>query len=213
MKKLITSGFLLTFAISGVAQENKDDFYKKTPAHSAAADRITTSVCMGAAVTSAGFKSFPATSSTYVAPYVAYRFSEKFQLNLGVTHYTVNGNSYAPITLAENKYPTGRQSYSGNLFALEGQYKLTNQLVLSGDLMYDANPLLNRQHSFKAASLGLDYKVSPHTTLSVKTAIIQSNGYPSPYSNSLFGATPLPVMGMSPMPFNTYPTNVSPSNF
>jgi hypothetical protein len=213
MKKLITSGFLFTLVVSGIAQENKDDLYKKPLVHSTVADRVNASVFMGAAVASTNFRTGPITSGAYIAPFVGYRFTEKFRLNIGVMHYTVNGNSYVPITLNENRYATGRQNYSGNLFVLEGQYKLTHQLMLSGDLMYDSNPLMNTQRSFKAAALGLDYKVSPHTTLSVKTAIIQSNGYNVPYSNSPFGANPIPMMGMSPLPFNTYPTTVSPANF
>jgi hypothetical protein len=213
MKKLITSGFLFILAFSGIAQDNKEDFYKKPLAHSAISDRITASVCMGAAVSTTNFKSAPVTSATYIAPFIGYRLTEKFKLNIGVMHYTVNGNAYVPITLGENKFPNGRQNYSGNIFTLQGQYKLTNKLILSGDLLYDANPLLNNQHSFKAAALGLDYKVSNHATLSVKTAIIQSNGYNSPYSNSPFNAGPMSPMGMGPTLFNTYPTNVSPGNF
>jgi hypothetical protein len=208
MKKLITSGFLFIIAVSGMAQEDKDDFYKKPLSHSVISDRISASLFMGAAVTATNFRSAPVTSSTYIAPCIGYRFTEKFKLNVGVLHYTVNGDSYVPIISGENKFPTGRQYYSGNLFTLEGQYKLNNQLILSGDLMYDANPLLNKQHTFKAASLGLDYKVSDHTTLSVKTAIIQSNGYNSP-----FGMNQMPPMGTRSTLFNTYPTNVSPANF
>jgi hypothetical protein len=213
MKKLITSGFLFIIAISGMAQEHTDSLYKSSMAHSTVADRISASVSMGAAVSSTSFKSGAVTSGTYIAPLIGYRFTDKFKLNVGVIHYTVNGNSYLPITLGENKFPTGRQPYSGNLFMLEGQYKLNDQLLFSGDLMYDANPLLNKQRSFKAASLGLDYKVSEHTTLSIKTMIIQNNGYNSPYSNSPFGSGPILPMGMRPTLFNTYPTNVSPANF
>jgi hypothetical protein len=214
MKKLITSGFLFILVISGIAQENTDDFYKKTLPHSTTTDRITASVCMGAAVSATNLNSAPVTSGTYIAPFIGYRLTEKFKLNIGVMHYTVNGNSYVPITLGENKFATGRQHYSGNIFTLQGQYKLSNKLILSGDLMYDANPLLNNnQHSFKAAALGLDYKVSDHATLSVKTAIIQSNGSNYPYSNSPFNAGSMPPMGMNSTLFNTYPTNVSPGNF
>jgi hypothetical protein len=213
MKKLITSGFLFILAISGVAQEHTDTLYKRSLAHSPVADRISVSVFMGAAMASTNFKSGPVTSGTYIAPLIGYRLTEKFKLNVGVIHYMVNGNSYLPITLGENKFPTGRQQYSGNLFMLEGQYKLNDQLMLSGDLMYDASPLLNKQRSFKAASLALDYKVSEHTTLSIKTMIIQNNGYNSPYSNAPFGSGSLPPMGMRPTLFNTYPTNVSPANF
>jgi hypothetical protein len=213
MKKLITFGFLFILTISGIAQENKDDFYKKPVAHSPIADRITASVCMGAAVSVTNLKSAPVTSGTYIAPFIGYRLTEKFKLNIGVLHYTVNGNSYVPITLGENKFPSGCQHYSGNIFTLQGQYKLSNKLILSGDLMYDANPLLTNQHTFKAAALGLDYKVSNHATLSVKTAIIQSNGTNYPYSNSPFNNGPLPPMGMGSTLFNTYPTNVSPGNF
>jgi hypothetical protein len=125
----------------------------------------------------------------------------------------VNGNSYIPITLSENKFATGRQNYAGNIFTLQGQYKLTNKLIISGDLMYDANPLLNKQHSFKAAALGLDYKISDHATLSVKTAIIQSNGTNYPYSNSSFNTGAMPPMGMNTTLFNMYPTTVSPGDF
>lgn len=202
MKKLITSGFLFILAISGMAQENVDILYKKPVTHPTVSDRISASIFMGAAVSATNLKFAPVTSSTYIAPLIGYRLTEKFKLNVGVIHYTVNGNSYVPITLGENKYPSGRQQFSGNLFTLEGQYKLNKQLMLSGNVMYDANPLLNKQHSFKAASLGLDYKVSTHTTLSVKTTIMQGNGY-----------NQMPPMGTRSPLFNSFPTNVSPANF
>ncbi len=209
MKKLITFNFLFTLAISAIAQVDSVDYYKgQLIPRTTAKDRVSASVLMGASVGFSNLKSAPVTSGTYIASMIGYQLTPKFKLNMGVLHYTVNGNSYVPITLSDNKYPTGRQSYSGNLLMLGGQYLVNNKLMFSGDLMYDTNPLLNKQHAFKAASLGLDYKVSSHATFSVKTILIQSNG-----SNLPLGPSPMVPMGTRSTLFNTFPTNVSPGNF
>ena len=57
--------------------------------------------------------------------------------------------------------------------------------------MYDANNLANKQSNYKAISVGMDYKVSKHSTLSFRTEISQGD---SPYRNGSFGGQTNPMM-------------------
>jgi hypothetical protein len=103
--------------------------------------------------------------------------------------------------------------YSGNIIQLGGLYQLNERVTFSGSVMYQVNPLTaNKQVKISATSLGLDYKVNPHTTLSIKTNIIEGrNGYNSMYY-SPFGPSTMPTNAMQ-RTFNNVPNTYFPGNF
>jgi hypothetical protein len=99
-------------------------------------------------------------------------------------HYTVTGNSFMPVNSTEGLYNPNTRSVSGNMIFVEGEYSLNKRTILSGAVMTDANNIGNRQNNFKAASMGLSYKVSKHSTIGFQATISQGE---TPYYNGRMG--------------------------
>lgn len=209
MKKLITLCGFVSLTISGLAQADYADS-SKAPAHrQTVADRISVSLYTGAGV---GFSGKSAvTSTTYLAPVIGYRFTPKFKLNVGLLHYNINGNTFVNSAFTNNRFPENRYAFSGNLLMLEGQYAISPRTTVSGGVLYNVPSFSAKQANYKGATLGLDYKVTPHTTFSIRTTIIQGNGYQQPYERSLFGTNPMSPAGM--MMANPFQMNTSPFSF
>ena len=175
MKKLITPVLFLFFASVIVAQTTADDYYSGSKPKLSAKDRVSTSISMGA-----GFSFLNSTHSTayttFVASKIGYQLTPKFKLNLGLMHYTATGNLFMPLNQNEAIVNTSNRTVSGNLFFVEGQYQLNKQLIMSGAVMVDANGLNNSKlNNYKAASLGLEYKVTEHSSIGLKASLSQGN--------------------------------------
>ncbi len=174
MKKLITSVCFLFCASIIVAQTTTDDYYSPSKKKLFTADRVVTSLNLG---TSVFFLNAGKSTGvvTFIAPKIGYQFSDKFQLNVGLMHYNITGNTFMPISNNEALINPNRNATAGNLVFVEGQYKLNKRLVMTGAVMMDANNF-NKQNNYKAVSLGLNYKVAEHTYIGVSTVIEQGQG-------------------------------------
>lgn len=200
MKKLITLVCAFFIAVSAIAQVDYVDSSKREQKRSTFTDRVGVSITMGTGVGFSNLKSSPTFVSTYIAPSVNYALTSKFKLNFGLIHYNVSGSSFIDRRFGDNRFPTGNRMYSGNLLQLEGQYLVNEKTRVSGGILYNVNPLSTAKNNYKGATIGIDYKVTPHTTFSVRTTIIQGKGSTySPYSNNPFVGNPL----TQPLFFNT----------
>jgi hypothetical protein len=191
MKKFCS--FLLIFSsFSAIAQTTSEDYYG-SPAHPKllSKDRVSASITAGTGVSfTNGSK---ATSfTTYIAPKINYQLSKKFSLDLGFMHYMSSPNSLMYMNRNEAIYNPSNSNVSGNLVFVGGEYQLNKKTIVSGAVMTDVNSI-NKQNSYKAASIGLDYKVSEHASIGFKATISngQGNYYnnPNPMNNSLFPAS------------------------
>ena len=192
MKKLIISFLSFAFVTVLVAQTDTADYYSPSKQKISAKDRVSASISMGAGI------SFLNTSNnnaftTFVAPKIGYQLTPKFKLNFGVMHYSVTGNTFMPLNQNETLFNSSKKTISGNLLFVEGQYKLNKKMILSGAILYDANGLnTNKKDNYKAASIGLEYKTSEHTSLKFETTISAGQGNynnnQNPYSSGGFNS-------------------------
>ena len=174
MKKLITSiSFLFCVSII-LSQTTTDDYYNPAKRNFFSEDKVVTSLSMGTGVGFLNSTKSPAIT-TFIAPKIGYQLSPKFQLNIGLMHYTLAGNTFMPINNHEALFNTNNNSISGNLFFVEGQYKINKRFSMSGAVLMDANSF-NKQNSYKAVSLGLNYKVAEHTFITLTTTVSKGQG-------------------------------------
>jgi hypothetical protein len=191
MKKLITSTLFLICASIAVAQTTTDDYYQAPKSNFLSKDKVSGSVSMGAGVSFLNSTKNTA-FTTFIAPKIGYQLTNKFKLNVGLMHYTVTGNTFMPMNQNEAFLNSGNKTVSGNLIFAEGQYQLNKKVILSAAVMTDVNSFSNKQNNYKAISLGMDYKVTEHSTIGFRANVSQGN---SPYSNNRIGGSS----------FGTYP--------
>ena len=182
MKKLITLSFCL-LVVSLMAQTSGDDYYGAKP-KLLSKDRVSASISAGAGVSFLN-NSKNTIYTTFIAPKIGYQITNKFKLNIGLMHYTVTGNTFMPLNQNEGFINNTNKSISGNLIFAEGQYQLNKRTVVSGAVMMDANNYTLKNSNFKAASVGIDYKVSKHSTIGFKATV--SQGSPEYYFNPKTG--------------------------
>jgi len=181
MKKLITLVLILFCTTAIVAQTLTDDYYRPSKSNFLSKERVSGSISMGAGLSFLNSTKNSA-YTTFIAPKIGYQLTNKFKLNLGLMHYTITGNTFMSLNRNEALI---NNSVSGNLLFIEGQYQLNKRLIMSGAVMYDANTFA-KNNSFKAASLGLDYKLSNHSTIGIKATVSQGSTdyYLNPRSNT-----------------------------
>ncbi|MGZ4034373.1 MAG: hypothetical protein ACXVNN_03075 [Bacteroidia bacterium] len=186
MKKLITSTLFLFCASLIIAQTATDDYYQKPNTNFLSKDKVSGSISMGT-----GFSFFNSSKNgaftTFIAPKIGYQLTKKFKLNVGLMHYTMTGNAFMPLNQNEALLNNSNKSISGNLLFVEGQYQLNKKLMMSGSVMYNATPSINKNNNFKAVAIGMDYKLTEHTSIGIRASISQGNN--SPYYNNRMGGT------------------------
>ena len=198
MRKLITPVLFLFCVSITVAQTTSEDYYNPSKPKLSAQDRVSASMTMGAGVSFLN-STKNAAYTTFVAPKIGYQLTPKFKLNVGLMHYTATGNTFMWMNRNEAIYNASNKTVSGNLLFVEGQYQLGKRMIMSGAMMYDANGFnANKQNNYKAASLGLEYKVTEHSSIRFQTTI--SNGQGNYYNNP----NPFPSSG-----FNSFGTGFS----
>ena len=197
MRKLITfSLFLASTSFLG-AQTTTDDYYKPAKPKFLSKDKVSGSISVGTGLSVSNNQTTALT--TYIAPKIGYQVSERFKLNVGLMHYSVAGNTFMPVNQNEAFINSSNKTQTGNLLFVEGQYQLNKRVVVSGAVMYDANNISNNKNNYKAVELGLDYKVSKHSSIGVKAVISQGD---SPYYNSHNGM--YNFGGQNPMMFDSF---------
>ena len=191
MKKLITFTLLLFSASFADAQNTSDDYYSPSKPKLISKDRVSASISAGAGVSFLNSTNNSA-YTTFVAPKIGYQLNDKFKLNIGLMHYSISGNTFMPVNQNEALYNSGNKTLTGNMLFVEGQYKLNKRTTVSGAAMYDATNFSNETSNCKGIALGLNYKVSKHSTIGIQAIISQGQ---TPYGNSPngmnnFGNTP-----------------------
>jgi hypothetical protein len=195
MKKLITLSFCLCI-VSLSAQTATEDYYSGSKPKKLSKDRVSASISAGTGISFLNGKNTAFT--TFIAPKIGYQLTNKFKLNIGLMHYSITGNTFMPLNQNESLLNNSNKTVTGNLIFAEGQYQLNKRTVLSGALMVDASNS-NRQNNFKAVSMGLDYKVSKHSTIGFRATVSQgtsdyqynpkSGKYDyNPYNQSFWGS-------------------------
>jgi hypothetical protein len=173
MKKIILSSLFIAFSIFAIAQNANDDYYNSSVKPKLlSTDRVSASIMAG---TSVSFSSDKTSSvSTFIAPKINYQLTDRFRLNVGLMHCT----SY-PNTLlrnkSENSGSANKRNYSSDLVFIGGEYQLNNKVSVSGAVMTDASTLNHKQNNYKAAEIGLDYKVTKHSSIGIRAGISQGS--------------------------------------
>lgn len=197
MKKLITFTLISFCGSIIVAQNPSEDYYNASKSMLLAKDRVSTSFSAGAGLSFIENSKNTAFTS-FIAPKIGYQLNNKFKLNVGLMHYSITGNTFMPVNQNEAFINSGNRTRSGNILFVEGQYDLNKRVSLTGSVMYDANNFNNKQSNYKAVALGLDYKVSKHSTIGFQAIFSQGE---SPYYNSHNGS--YNFGGQSPI-FNSF---------
>jgi hypothetical protein len=173
MKASFFSVLFSVLSLATIAQST-DDYYSPAKPKLQVKDRISTSVVLG---TQVSFLNNSKTSavSTFIAPALNYKISQKFTLNAGLIHYQVSPMTAVAISHNETLLNKDQRMHSGNLVFAGGTYQLNKKLSVNGAVMMDANSLNNRQNNYKAASLGMDYKISEHSSIGFKATVSQGS--------------------------------------
>lgn len=180
-------------AMSSIAQNDTSSYYKeKNKAGNASANPFHTDITMGAGIS---FSNLNRTSTfTYIAPTLQYQLNKKFAVSAGLIHYSVTGNPFISKGSSENSFMNRNQTYSGNIIQLGGLYQLNDRVRLSGSVLYKAPSVTNqKQTNFNSTSLGLDYKVNPSTTISIRTTVTQGTNLNSPYYSPVYEPFQVPT--------------------
>jgi len=173
MKASFFSVLFSVLSMASIAQST-DDYYSPVKPKLQVKDRISTSVMMGTQVSFLN-NSKSSAVSTFIAPALHYKLSEKFTLNAGLLHYQVSPMTAVAISHDETLLNKGQRMHSGNLVFAGGAYQLNKKLSVNGAVMMDVNSLNNRQNNYKAASLGMDYKVSAHSSIGFRATVSQGS--------------------------------------
>ncbi|MDF2438107.1 MAG: hypothetical protein K0Q95_2483 [Bacteroidota bacterium] len=170
MKTFFTSFLILIAVLDLSAQE---DDYNRPKSKLKPADRISASVSAGTSV-SFSRNTTGSSFSTFIAPTLKYKLTERFSVTGGLFHYNLAPNSiYSNRT--ESIMNNTRVNSSGNLVFAGAEYKLNKKLLLSGAMMVDAqNKTLNR-NNYKALSLGMDYKLSEHSSIGFRATVSEGS--------------------------------------
>ena len=185
MKKIALL-FLSLYSITMLSQTVTDDYYSASKPKLISRDRVSASMSLGTGVS---FMNGSNTAfTTYIAPKISYAITPKFSLKLALLHYTVSGNTFMPMNRNEALFNTSSNPVTGNLIALGGSYKLNKRFTLSGAVITDASVIANKQNNFKAVSMGLEYKVSNHSSIYLQTTISSGQGNSHYYNPNDFNS-------------------------
>jgi hypothetical protein len=170
MKKIIVSSLFVASGFLANAQIANDDYYPSLKPKLLSADRVSASLMAG---TSVSFSNKYNSVSTFIAPKISYQLTDKFHLIAGLIHYTSYPNSL--LQNGNEKNNCGQKNYSSNLVFAGGEYQLSTKLTVSGAVLTNASSISNKQTNYKAASIGLDYKVSKHSSIGIQAGISQGS--------------------------------------
>jgi hypothetical protein len=195
MKTIVS--VLFSFLCVGSVAQTAEDYYVPAKQKVLPKDRVSVSLMAGTSVSFLN-GSKTAAFSTFIAPKLNYKISSKLSLNMGLMHYTITPNSSFTLNRNESFVNTGNRNSSGNLLFGGAEYKLNKRLIVSGAVMVDANGMKSWQNSYKAASVGMDYKLSEHSSIGFRATVSQGssdymfdqtrNSYQyRPFNNNSFG--------------------------
>jgi len=126
-------------------------------------------------------------SSFYLAPEFKFNLSPKFKVNAGIVLSQNRFNWNTPTSIFGEKSVVVKSgpSYDGMVYA-SGNYQLNSKLSFTGSFSKSFSPdgtsyYMGLPSSFQMMSLGVNYKISEHFSVSGGVRMVQSNGF-NPYS-------------------------------
>ncbi|MCW3072252.1 MAG: hypothetical protein JWO44_2142 [Bacteroidetes bacterium] len=168
-----TSASVLFFLFCfGSFAQTTEDYYAPAKPKTTVKERISGSVMAGTSVSFLNNSKSTAVT-TFIAPRINYSLSKKFSLTAGLIHYSFSPGFSAGRS--ESFLVSGKRNLSGNLVFAGGEYKLNKRVLLSGAVMVDANGMNKRQNMYKAASIGMDYKITEHSSIGFRATVSQGN--------------------------------------
>jgi hypothetical protein len=171
MKALITSVSFFFAALSVTAQN--DDYYKPAATKIKLEDRVSGSVMAG---TSLGFSGNKNTSlSTFIAPKLNYKISDRFSFTAGLMHYTMTPGTTYRISNNESVMNYSNRNASGNMIFAGAEYKMNKKLLVCGAFMMDTKNRSLQNNNYKAISFGMDYKLSEHSSIGFRATVSQGS--------------------------------------
>ncbi|HEX8517332.1 MAG TPA: hypothetical protein VF868_14140 [Bacteroidia bacterium] len=189
--------YLLVLAFYGTVSrayaQEQDDYFKPQKAYKLKG-RMSASVTAGTGVSF--INNSRSLASTFIAPKLNYKVNEKLSLTGGLIHYSfAPGNSFS----IRNERSANSRNYQGNILFAGGEYNLNKRVLLSGAVLTNADA--NPENNFKAASFGVDYKLTGRSTIGFRATVSQgsadylsdpgNNSYNyRPFNNSILGNTP-----------------------
>lgn len=126
--------------------------------------------------------------STYAAPHLNYRATDRLQLNAGVRLSVGHiNNAYLWHSAEGLQKANGR--FTSAMYYTQGLYQVNERLTVSGSVFYEKNqmpvPEMNPAAFDRSGySFGATYRLSRHTTIGVE---IQQTQGQSPYYRNSFG--------------------------
>jgi hypothetical protein len=169
MKMILASIAFFFSSLLSFAQTAANDYYIGSKPKKKIEDRVSGSVMLGTSVSFLNSKNSGVT--TFIAPKLNYKLTEKFSLHAGLLHY----NSSFTSNRNEGCFAPGSGNLSGNLLFVGGDYKMNKKLLVSGSVMMETKNNRNFDNNFKAVSLGMEYKVSKHSSIGIKAIISEGN--------------------------------------
>lgn len=134
---------------------------------------------------------------TYVSPFLEYHVTPKFSISAGYTHLQQNNANLYQFTnegIKKREY-----DLTSNEFFVEGAYKLSDKLTVTGSVMFVKNefsiPSLNPRalpQDGIRASVGFQYKVNDSFKIEVQVSQEKGN---SPFNNRMGGGFYSPRFG------------------
>lgn len=169
MKKPTLSLLFLSFCFLAVGQDTIEDYFQPAKKGLPVKDRVSISFMAGTTVC------FPTNKyssvSTFFAPKMNYQFSSKFQINAGLMHISSSPN----FILSNENYGKNQKNYSSNLLFVGGEYQLNKKVIVSGAVITNTSSSYNKPNNYKAATVGLDYKISKHSSIGIRATVSQGN--------------------------------------
>lgn len=174
--------------------------------------RMQTSVMIGTQFSTSSW--YGSGLTTFISPSLSYLVSPRFSISGGVTVSNTSLFNYRPWYAVEPTSPFDA-NFSKALIYLEGSYRVTERLTISGAgfkefTITDNSPFYNplTKNEPYGIYLNADYKVSERAHIQI--GLGYSRGY-SPYSGSpIYDPSPFSGGAFSPSPFQHTPFNSRP---
>lgn len=135
---------------------------------------------------------------TTIAPALNYMVTPKFKIEVGGVLVTGNNNFYqAPV--GETQRSVFQKSNQALVYA-EGQYLLSDRLVISGSVFKSFDPNTSSKLNpyaldYKGMNIGFDYKVSKNITFGASLRYSNGNSYMNPGSMGFYSPSSVDIFG------------------
>lgn len=194
MKRLYITIVLIFFFAFGFSQVNESEgFIQEDEQEQLSVNKeqkekkVYTNIAVGSFFMTSGKNSYAL--NTYVNPTIAYRFTPKFSLSVGLMAIQSNINNLNVYNLYEGQTQSLNYSGMNTYFTLQGAYQWSEKLKIYGGVMIGtaSKDFLNTDVSApnakvnpKAYQLGFEYKIGKYSSLIFEMEYRETNYIPSP---------------------------------